>query len=185
MAGREEEPADRPYRPCVGIALFDRGGRVFVGRRRREAGPEHVDDLHSWQMPQGGIDPGEEPLRAAERELYEETSVRSATLLAEVPDWLSYDLPGPVLRRAWRGRYRGQTQKWFAFLFTGRDDEIDILRPGGGRHKAEFDAWRWERLDALPDLIIPFKRAVYEEVVRAFADLAASLRRNGAGAGGT
>ncbi len=164
---------DLPYRPCVGLTLINREGLVFLGRRRREAGPEHVDDEHAWQMPQGGIDPGEEPYGAALRELHEETSVRSVELLAEAPDWYSYDLPAAVAGRAWRGRYRGQTQRWFALRFTGPDDEIDIIRPGGGRHKAEFDAWRWERLERLPGLIIPFKRPVYEKVAAAFAHLAA------------
>lgn len=161
---------DRPpaYRPCVGLFLINAEGLVFVGRRRREAGPEHVDDTHAWQMPQGGIDPGEDPYAAALRELWEETSVRSVELLAEAPDWYSYDLPRDVTRKAWRGRYRGQTQKWFALRFKGEESEIDIHKPGGGRHKAEFDAWRWERAERLPDLIIPFKRAVYEKVLAAF-----------------
>nr|WP_281411468.1 RNA pyrophosphohydrolase [Enterovirga sp. DB1703] len=161
-----------PYRPCVGVMLLNREGLVFVGRRRRSAGPEHVDDSHAWQMPQGGIDPGEEPLQAALRELYEETSVRSAELIAEAPDWYGYDLPPEISGRAWRGRYRGQMQKWFAFRFTGEDREIDIDHPGGGRHKAEFDAWRWERIENLPGLIIPFKRPVYESVVEAFREYA-------------
>ena len=164
--------SELPYRPCVGIVLFDRRGRVLIGRRRREAGPEHVDDTHAWQLPQGGIDPGEDPYRAALRELYEETSVRSVELLAEAPDWYRYDLPAPVAGQAWRGRYRGQTQRWFALRFTGSESEIDIDRPGGGRHRAEFDGWRWEKFEALPDLIIPFKRNVYERVVEAFAHLA-------------
>ena len=164
-------PADLPYRPCVGVTLVNREGLVFIGRRRRSAGPEHVDDTHAWQMPQGGIDPGEDPLQAALRELYEETSVKSAELLGEAPDWYGYDLPPEISGRAWRGRYRGQMQKWFAFRFTGEDAEIDILNPGGGRHKAEFDAWRWEAFESLPDLIIPFKRPVYESVVTAFRDV--------------
>lgn len=152
--------------------LLNREGRAFVGRRRRESGPEHVADGYAWQMPQGGIDPGEEPFEAALRELFEETGVRSATLMAEAPDWYTYDLPAVVAGRAWKGRYRGQMQRWFAFRFTGLDREIDIGHPGGGRHRPEFDEWRWERVDALPDLIIPFKRPVYEKVVAAFGPLA-------------
>lgn len=163
---------EMPYRRCVGLALINRDGLVFIGKRRREAGPEHVDDTHAWQMPQGGIDPGEEPYSAALRELYEETNVLSATLLAEAPEWYAYDLPVDVAGRAWRGRYRGQTQRWFAFRFTGADDEIDIHTPGEGRHKAEFVEWRWERLERLPAMIIPFKRQVYENVVAAFRDVA-------------
>ncbi|HEV2557076.1 MAG TPA: RNA pyrophosphohydrolase [Microvirga sp.] len=163
---------DLPYRACVGVMLLNREGLVFVGRRKQEAGPEHVADEYAWQMPQGGIDTGEAPLEAAVRELYEETNVRSVTLLAEAPDWYSYDLPPVVAGRAWKGRYRGQTQRWFAFRFEGSEDEIDISRPGGGRHRPEFDEWRWERMERLPDLIIPFKRPVYESVVQAFGHLA-------------
>jgi putative (di)nucleoside polyphosphate hydrolase len=164
---------DLPYRPCVGIMLVNGDGLVFLGRRRSESGPEHIADGYAWQMPQGGIDPGETPYEAALRELYEETGVRSVSLLAEAPDWYAYDLPSFVAGRAWKGRYRGQMQRWFAFRFTGPDAEIDIRRPGGGRHRPEFDAWRWERMEGLPDLIIPFKRPVYEKVVAAFAPLIA------------
>jgi putative (di)nucleoside polyphosphate hydrolase len=163
---------DLPYRSCVGVMLLNREGRVFVGRRRSES-PEHVADGYAWQMPQGGIDPGEEPYQAALRELYEETSVRSVTLLAEAPDWYSYDLPSMVAGRAWRGRYRGQTQRWFAFRFEGDEGEINIRQPGGGGHKPEFDEWRWEDMRRLPELIIPFKRPVYEKVVEAFGPLVA------------
>jgi putative (di)nucleoside polyphosphate hydrolase len=163
---------DLPYRSCVGVMLLNREGRVFVGRRRSES-PEHVADGYAWQMPQGGIDPGEEPYQAALRELYEETSVRSVTLLAEAPDWYSYDLPPMVAGRAWRGRYRGQTQRWFAFRFEGDEGEINIRQPGGGGHKPEFDEWRWEDMRRLPELIIPFKRPVYEKVVETFGPLVA------------
>jgi putative (di)nucleoside polyphosphate hydrolase len=152
--------------------LLNRDGLVFIGRRRAEGGPEHVGKGYAWQMPQGGIDEGEDPRVAAMRELYEETNVRSVSLLAEAPEWYSYDLPAAVAGQAWKGRYCGQTQKWFAFLFTGPDGEIDIARPGAGRHRAEFEAWRWERMERLPELIIPFKRPVYEKVVAAFSHLA-------------
>ncbi len=155
-----------PYRPCVGLCIFNPAGRVFVGRRL--GGPEHVDATHSWQMPQGGIDPGEDPFAAALRELYEETSIRSVEKLGEITDWLAYDLPGAIAGEAWKGRYRGQTQKWFAFRFTGKEAEIEIARPGGGQHKPEFLEWRWESLDRLADLVIPFKRPVYEQVVLNF-----------------
>jgi putative (di)nucleoside polyphosphate hydrolase len=159
-----------PYRPCVGVMLLNRDGLVFVGRRRSDAGAD-VADGYAWQMPQGGIDPGEDPYRAALRELYEETNVRSVTLLAEAPEWYTYDLPSLVAGRAWKGRYRGQTQKWFAFRFDGDDSEVDLSRPAGGRHKPEFDEWRWEEMSRLPELIIPFKRLVYENVVAAFRHL--------------
>jgi putative (di)nucleoside polyphosphate hydrolase len=157
-----------PYRPCVGVVLFNRAGRVFIGKRI--GGPEHVDATHSWQLPQGGVDPGEEPWPAAQRELYEETNIRSVEKLAEVGDWLTYDIPREIVGEAWKGKYRGQTQKWFAARFTGKDSEIDVNQPAG--HKPEFSAWRWERLDELPALIIPFKRKVYERVVKEFAQFA-------------
>jgi putative (di)nucleoside polyphosphate hydrolase len=123
-------------------------------------------------MPQGGIDDGEDPWPAALRELYEETSIKSVQRLAEVPEWLPYDLPPEVAQQAWKGRYRGQTQKWYALRFTGDDSEINILEPAGG-HKPEFIAWRWEPMRNLPDLVIPFKQAVYTRVVDAFAHLVA------------
>ena len=115
-----------PYRPCVGTMVLNRDGLVFVGRRTE--GPEHVDLTHVWQMPQGGIDPGEDPWPAALRELAEETSIRSVEKLGEVPGWLDYDLPPEVAKQAWKGRYRGQTQKWYALRFTGDDREVDIRR---------------------------------------------------------
>ena len=150
--------------------LVNPQGLVFVGRRKNKRQPEHVAPGHEWQMPQGGIDPGEEPYAAALRELREETNVRSVELMAEAPDWYSYDLPNNVARKSWRGGYRGQTQKWFALRFTGEESEIDIHDPGPG-HKPEFDAWRWEDISRLPELIIPFKRQVYEQVVADFAPL--------------
>ena len=171
MTPSDDARRDLAYRPCVGILLLNRDGKVFVGRRRQEAGVEFGESGHAWQMPQGGIDPGETPHAAALRELHEETNVTSVELVAEAPDWLSYDLPGALTRKSWRGRYRGQTQKWFAYGFVGSEDLIDVLRPGGGAHKAEFDAWRWAQLSELPDLIVPFKRPVYERVVAAFSGL--------------
>jgi putative (di)nucleoside polyphosphate hydrolase len=152
--------------------LINRAGLVLVGKRDVKAGPEHVDALYQWQMPQGGIDAGEDPLLAAKRELYEETSVFSVSLLMEAPEWYAYDLPDEIIRSAWKGRYRGQTQKWFAFRFEGEDSEINVLVPPGG-HKAEFTEWRWEAMQELPGLVIPFKRTVYERVVQAFGHLAA------------
>ena len=159
------------YRRCVGVMLINREGLVFVGRRRNKKLVEHVAPGHEWQMPQGGIDPGEDPYAACLRELHEETNVRSVSLLAEARDWYAYDLPGDVARKAWRGRYNGQIQKWYALRFEGDESEIDVASPAG--HKPEFDAWRWERMERLPDLIIPFKRPVYEKVVADFADFAA------------
>jgi putative (di)nucleoside polyphosphate hydrolase len=163
--------ADLPYRPCVGVLLVNRKGEAFVGRRKRRRGGEQLD-ARAWQMPQGGIDEGESPLAAARRELWEETNVRSVELIAELPDWLSYDLPEEAQGK-WAGRYRGQTQKWFLFRFVGPESEIDVDRPAGGLHAAEFDDWRWEPIRNLPEVVVPFKRPVYEAVAAAFAPLAA------------
>jgi putative (di)nucleoside polyphosphate hydrolase len=159
-----------PYRPCVGIAVLNRDGRVFIGRRL--GGPEHVDETHEWQMPQGGIDDGEDPRSTALRELYEETNIRSVKVLGEVSEWLTYDIPRAIVGRAWKGKYRGQTQKWFALRFTGDESEIDVAHPAGGAHKPEFVEWRWEPMENLPSLVVPFKRAVYERVVAEFARFA-------------
>jgi putative (di)nucleoside polyphosphate hydrolase len=158
-----------PYRPCVGTAVFNRDGRVFIGRR--VDGPEHTDATHVWQLPQGGIDRGEDPWPAARRELREETNIRSVEKLGEIKEWLSYDIPRDIVGQAWKGKYRGQKQKWFALRFTGDEDEIDIAHPDGG-HEPEFIAWRWERLEKIPELVVPFKRVVYERVVKEFARLA-------------
>lgn len=166
-----------PYRDCVGIALFNADGRVFIGRRRPDDDPEVVAEFGSpWQMPQGGIDKGEAPESAARRELFEETSVRSADLLAEVPGWIYYDLPDEALGKALKGKYRGQRQRWYAFRFTGADHEINVTAPGDGAMPAEFDSWRWEDLAKLPDLVVAFKRGVYLEVAEKFRHLPAKLR---------
>ena len=169
---------DLPYRDCVGTAVFNSRGEVFIGRRKVQGDPEHSAVLGApWQMPQGGIDKGETPIEAAWRELYEETSIKAAELIAEAPEWVFYDLPDESLGIALKGKYRGQRQRWFAFRFTGDESEIDVANPGGGAHPAEFDAWRWEELERLPDLIVPFKRDAYREIVRAFADLPGRLGR--------
>lgn len=161
-----------PYRPCVGVALFSRDGRVWIGMRS-DKDAEGEGEGHWWQMPQGGLDDGENPYQAALRELYEETSVKSVSLIREAPGWFKYDLPPALVPRSWAGRYRGQKQKWFALRFAGEESEIDVAHPGGGKHNAEFSAWRWEKLARLPDLIVPFKRKVYEEIATAFKDIAA------------
>jgi len=158
-----------PYRPCVGAVVFNRHGRVFIGRRID--GPEHVDQAHAWQLPQGGIDGGEDPWRAALRELYEETNIRSVAKLGEVKEQLCYDIPREIVGIAWRGKYRGQCQKWYALRFTGEESEIDIAHPAGG-HKPEFAEWRWERLASVVRLVVPFKRTVYERLVKDFARFA-------------
>lgn len=158
-----------PYRPCAGLLVLNRQGRAFIGRRID--GPEHVDNTHAWQMPQGGIDAGEDPWPAALRELQEETNITSVARLGEIAEWLTYDIPPEILGQAWNGKYRGQTQKWFALRFTGDESEIDIEHPAGG-HKPEFVEWRWEPLQNLPRLVVPFKRKTYERVVAEFAKLA-------------
>lgn len=169
--------AAMPYRDCVGTAVFNAKGEVLIGRRKRETDPEASEEHGSpWQMPQGGMDKGEEPLATAVRELFEETSIRSVELIAEAPGWVYYDLPDDELGIALKGKYRGQRQRWFAFRFTGEESEINVTAPGGGAHPAEFDTWRWEALELLPDLIVPFKRAAYEEVVAAFRDIPFRMR---------
>jgi len=160
---------DLPYRPCVGLMVINQAGRVFIGRRTD--GPEHVDRTHVWQMPQGGIDAGEDPWPAALRELHEETSIKSVEKLGEVEEWLTYDIPPNIVGQAWKGKYRGQKQKWYAVRFMGSEGEINVLRPAGG-HKPEFIEWRWEPMRNLPGLIIPFKRPVYERVVKEFSRFA-------------
>jgi putative (di)nucleoside polyphosphate hydrolase len=166
-----------PYRDCVGVAVFNAAGQVFIGRRKPEGDPEDSTEFGSpWQMPQGGMDHGEAPLDTAHRELFEETSINSVRLLAEAPDWIYYDLPDEALGMALKGKYRGQRQRWFAFAFTGENAEINVEKPGGGQHPAEFDRWRWEELEKLPDLVVPFKREAYLKVVAAFADLPDKIR---------
>lgn len=139
--------------------LVNRAGLVFVARR--------IDTTEeAWQMPQGGIDAGETPAEAALRELEEETGTGKAEIIAESRGWLTYDLPEPLRDRVWRGRYRGQKQKWFLCRFTGDDSDIDLDR---GAHP-EFSAWRWVEPEALPRLIVPFKRGLYRAVLAEFRE---------------
>ena len=150
----------RPYRPGVGIMLLDKLGRVLVAQRL---------DMPSeaWQMPQGGIDKHEEPLEAARREMKEEIGTDKAVLEAESRGWHHYDLPPDLADRIWKGRYRGQRQKWFAFRFRGKNKDIDIAT----KHP-EFSRWRWAEMRELPDLIVPFKRQLYATLIEEFAHLA-------------
>ncbi len=145
------------YRPCVGVVLVNAHGQIFTGER--------VDTPGAWQMPQGGIDDGETPDAAAFRELEEETGVtpKSAWLVAESPNWVRYDLPDHLVGKLWKGRFRGQKQKWFLLEFVGKDDEIDIFK-----HDREFARWRWSTRDEVLRDIVPFKREVYQQVIAAF-----------------
>jgi len=147
---------DLPYRKGVGVMLFNADGLVFIAKR--------IDmTSEAWQMPQGGIDAGEEPVTAAFRELKEETNVTSASILAQTSDWLRYDLPDELVPIIWKGQYRGQEQLWFAMKLDGAEDEIEIE----GEH-AEFSEWKWTPIETLPDLIVPFKRELYETLVKEF-----------------
>lgn len=166
-----EHLARLPYRPCVGVMLLNREGRVWIGHRIVQQNDDEAAGVGMWwQMPQGGIDEGEDIHAAALRELVEETGVRSAHVLEETPGWLTYDLPDHLVGVAWKGRYRGQKQKWVACRFEGDDSEIDISGIG---HKPEFDDWRWARMDELEELIVPFKLDVYRKVIKAFRHLGA------------
>jgi putative (di)nucleoside polyphosphate hydrolase len=147
----------REYRPAVGIMLLNRAGRVFVARRI------DMPMMPAWQMPQGGIDPGETPLQAALRELKEEIGTDKAELLSESCEWLRYDLPAELAVGMWGGRYCGQQQKWFAMRFTGTDGDIDLATD-----HPEFDAWKWMRAERLPEIVVPFKRQLYVDILAEF-----------------
>jgi len=148
-----------PYRPCAGIMLINRAGQVFVGQRLDST-------LEAWQMPQGGIDDGEDAQTAAIRELGEETGIApdKVELIAVAPDELTYDLPPDLIGQVWKGKWRGQRQRWFLYRFLGVDSDIDIAT----KHQ-EFRAWRWVDPATLPDIIVPFKKALYEDVLTAFS----------------
>ncbi|WP_273522195.1 RNA pyrophosphohydrolase [Rhodosalinus sediminis] len=154
-----EEIERLPYRPCVGVMLVNAQGEVFVGQRIDNPGP-------AWQMPQGGIDPGESVETAALRELGEETGIAPdlVRVEAESPDWVTYDLPHELVPKIWGGRFRGQKQKWVLMRFLGTDDQVNIAT-----EHPEFSAWRWIAPADLPGVIVPFKRQVYEEVLAQFA----------------
>lgn len=162
---------DLDYRPCVGIMLLDVSGRVWMGCRSVILNDEYSLSSCRWQMPQGGIDCGEDSLVAARRELWEETGVRSVELLGSIDDWLYYDLPVDLIGTALRGRWRGQKQRWYAFRFVGCDSEINISNPPSGS-AVEFDEWEWVLMDDVVGRVVDFKRGVYERVVSEFSSLA-------------
>lgn len=167
------DPSKLAYRPCVGLMVVNRDGLVWIGRRPdAKDSPEGAGSW--WQMPQGGIDEGEDPRSAALRELREETGMRTVEFLAEHPGWVYYDLPPSLIGKTWGGRYRGQKQKWFLLRLLADDSEVEITPQDGS--EAEFDLWKWVEAGSLVDLIVPFKRDVYVEVVKAFAPLIAPRR---------
>ncbi len=148
-----------PYRPCVGIMLLNERGEVFVAKR--------IDSIaEAWQMPQGGIDEGEDVQVAALRELEEEIGTNKVKIIAQSRDWLNYDLPADLVPKLWGGKYRGQTQKWFVMRFLGQDSDINIATA-----HPEFSEWKWVARDSLPDLIVPFKRDLYQQLVLEFKHL--------------
>lgn len=159
-ASGRPDPSTLPYRPCVGAMLINAEGHVFVGRRIDQS-------AEAWQMPQGGIDPGETPESAVLRELKEEIGTAKAEIIAVFPEWITYELPAHLVGRVWKGRYRGQSQKWFALRFLGDDSEIDLHT-----HHPEFDAWRWVDVQDLVRFVVPFKREVYQQVISAFRPFA-------------
>lgn len=149
----------RPYRPCVGIVLINRAKQVFVGQRLDNS-------VEAWQMPQGGIDDGETAIEAGLREMLEEIGTNNAELVSEHSTWLDYDIPINLANRLWQGQFKGQSQKWLAFHYLGDDQDINIdtIEP-------EFRAWKWAEPEALPNLAVPFKRDVYQNIINEFADL--------------
>ncbi|MEP4195178.1 MAG: RNA pyrophosphohydrolase [Aliishimia sp.] len=155
-----DDIAKLPYRPCVGIMILNKEGKIFVGQRN----DRYTD---AWQMPQGGVDKGEDPRDAALRELWEETGITTdlVEVIAESDEWLPYELPIDLVPKLWKGKYRGQKQKWFLLQFTGSDEQVNIAT-----EHPEFAAWKWLAVDELVDNIVPFKRDVYVAVLAAFQD---------------
>jgi len=169
-----ELPELNDYRPNVGICIFNKDGQVWLGERLTAPGTREVNP-YRWQMPQGGIDPGEEVIEAAFRELEEETGITSARVLMSTPGWLAYDFP-PEYQQRGKKKWMGQRQKWVAMLFEGQDSEVNL----NGHLPAEFERWRWADLEEIEDLIVPFKRKVYAELAQAFQPLSTYIRATSA-----
>jgi len=154
------DPDNLPYRPCAGMMLLNKAGRVFTAKR--------IDTVvEAWQMPQGGIDAGEDPEQAALRELEEEIGTNDVEVIARTEDWLYYDLPDHLLGKVWKGKYRGQKMKWFVFRFLGQDNDINIETD-----HPEFSEWQWLAMEELVEKIVPFKRPLYKELIKRFGALA-------------
>jgi putative (di)nucleoside polyphosphate hydrolase len=160
------DPATLPYRPNVGAVLFNQNGLVWVGRRQNHPTQEAAPG--GWQLPQGGIDPHEDPRAAVLRELAEEVGTDKADIIGEHPEWLTYDLPTEIIGKALGGKYRGQRQRWFALRFLGQDSDFNL----NADEHPEFDMWRWAELAELPSLAVPFKRDIYQQLVLSFARFA-------------
>lgn len=165
-----DKATELPYRRCVGIMLVNSEGKVWIGDRIGYSNNSHDT---AWQMPQGGIDKGEEPATAALRELAEEAGTDKAEIVQESEHWYNYDLPKEIVGKALKGKYRGQTQRWFLLRFTGKDSDIDIAADD---HQ-EFSSWRWADIDELESLIVPFKREVYAKVVAEFRETVQTLAK--------
>ena len=161
---KNNKHTDLPYRPCVGAVLFNRDGLVWVGKRIPKSGDNFVD---AWQMPQGGVDKGEDPAEAVFRELREETGIDAAEIIAETATWLTYELPDHLRGISWGGKYRGQKQKWYGLRYLGEDRDFDL----NTYDKPEFSSWRWVRLEEVLGLIVPFKHDVYKQLVSEFRHL--------------
>jgi putative (di)nucleoside polyphosphate hydrolase len=159
---------DLPYRKGVGAVLFNKKGMVFVARR--------IDmPSNYWQMPQGGIDAGEKPREAVMRELFEETGTNEAEIIAKSAKWYRYDLPDDLVGKVWKGKYRGQKQRWFALRFLGRDSDIDLA----ASNHPEFSEWKWTKIENLPSVIVPFKRTLYQSLATEFSPLAEDVKKEG------
>lgn len=165
---KEFENFDKSYRECVGLVIFNKKGKVFAGRRFIKQIRNYEKNYNLWQFPQGGIDEGESALEAAYREIYEETGIKSLRLLGKINEWLYYDLPQELLGVALNGKFKGQKQKWFAFLFTGDEAEIQI-NPPPDNHPVEFDQWAFVDFQKIVEEVIPFKKPVYERLIKEFS----------------